>query len=451
MARVLPSRRLSAPEVLASSGTREWKELSKDLQRDVAMDLFRQVENGGRDCADKTALYNALVHGSVAVPQSKVQALFETLDVHDNGRVSASEWVENFQRYITEVSERRQAHHIPAEKNTVKATGSSGRPGTPSMMPYGVRGTASERTLRNTGATVAGKSASNSAKELRRSVRLSVSCSVDGGSDSDSHSSQSSTPKSTTNSPKVAASALTRRLSNVTPAAAGVGLPARRQSDRSVVTKKPAKNTHFVVGHTGLNQRANHDAFKAKLIRRKSLKALLAVFSGISIREDGTVARREFECYMRRNAPDLVQFAQSIYKAVAAKSKTHVADGDEELLDFPALLRVMYPGATEEDIRELIKLTQPREVALHLDGKVEEAKGLFDQYNWSANGWLTPQQFVDGMYIIGMTEEDVDQHYEELFPEDKIITPVNFRTFFAWYSGHELPDKFAHMSKESMA
>eukprot|EP00193_Tetraselmis_chui_P017177 CAMPEP_0177777168 /NCGR_PEP_ID=MMETSP0491_2-20121128/15167_1 /TAXON_ID=63592 /ORGANISM="Tetraselmis chuii, Strain PLY429" /LENGTH=136 /DNA_ID=CAMNT_0019296137 /DNA_START=1207 /DNA_END=1614 /DNA_ORIENTATION=+ len=96
----------------------------------------------------------------VAVPQSKVQALFETLDVHDNGRVSASEWVENFQRYITEVSERRQAHHIPAEKNTVKATGSSGRPGTPSMMPYGVRGTASERTLRNTGATVAGKSAS---------------------------------------------------------------------------------------------------------------------------------------------------------------------------------------------------------------------------------------------------------------------------------------------------
>jgi hypothetical protein len=154
---------------------------------------------------------------------------------------------------------------------------------------------------------------------------------------------------------------------------------------------------------------------------------------------------------MRRNAPDLVQFAQSIYKAVAAKSKTHVADGDEELLDFPALLRVMYPGATEEDIRELIKLTQPREVAPQLDGKVEEAKELFDQYNWSANGWLTPQQFVDGMYIIGMTEEDVDQHYEELFPEDKIITPVNFRTFFAWYSGHELPDKFAHMSKESMA
>jgi hypothetical protein len=66
MARVLPSRRLSAPEVLASSGTREWKELSKDLQRDVAMDLFRQVEKGGRDCADKTALYNALVHGSVS-------------------------------------------------------------------------------------------------------------------------------------------------------------------------------------------------------------------------------------------------------------------------------------------------------------------------------------------------------------------------------------------------
>lgn len=380
----------------------------------------------------------------VGVPQSKVRELFETLDLRETGSVTAAEWRDNFARYIDDVSGER---HIGG--------GSSKAPGRPSFLPNGMRGSASERTLRGTGAP-SGSKATSSSKELRRTVQLSVSCAVDGpGSDSGastpSPSASRGSPKTGTASPKVASSTLTRRLSNVTPAAAGVGKPCK-QSERSVITKKAPKNTHFVVGHYGLNQRANHDAFKAKLIRRKSLKALLAVFSGISIRADGKVSRVEFETYMRKNAPDLVQFARGIYKACAAKCKDNkgLEEGEEELLDFPALLRVMYPGATEEDINALITLSQPRDKPAVLDDKVMEAKELFDSYNWSANGWLTPQQFVDGMYIIGMSDDDVDQHYDELFPDPKIIKPVNFRTFFKWYSGEELPDKFAELSKEDM-
>eukprot|EP00873_Tetraselmis_striata_P042798 jgi/Tetstr1/463062/TSEL_000708.t1 len=445
----LANRRASTQGVLASSDPAELRQLTKDCKHDLATEVFELVDKDRKGVANKQKLYDALVHGEVGVPQSKVRQLFETLDLRDTGSVTADEWRENFGRYIEEVSGEG---HI----GSPKLEGASERPRAPTFLPNGARGTKSERTLRGTGVP-SGSKESGSAKDLRRSVQLSVSCAVESGSDSESRSSPSAmngtrgSPKGTP-SPKVASTGLTRRLSNVTPAAAGVGRPMGKQSERSVITKKGPKNTHFVVGHSGLNQRANHDAFKAKLIRRKSLKALLAVFSGISIRADGKVRRQEFEMYLRKNAPDLVQFARSIYKACAAKCENNkdLEEGDEELLDFPALLRVMYPGATKEDIKELIALSQPRDRAPQLDGKVEEAKELFDQYNWSANGWLTPQQFVDGMYIIGMTDDDVDQHLDELFPDTKVVKPVNFRDFFKWYSsGEDLPEKFADMSMEN--
>lgn len=57
-------------------------------------------------------------------------------------------------------------------------------------------------------------------------------------------------------------------------AGTGPRSPAAKQSDRSVVplVRDKKKEAHFIVGHAGLNRRSDSDAFKAKLVRRKSLK-----------------------------------------------------------------------------------------------------------------------------------------------------------------------------------
>lgn len=182
------------------------------------------------------------------------------------------------------------------------------------------------------------------------------------------------------------------------------------------------------------------------------LQALLGVFKGINLRSNGTISRQEFEHYLRWNAKDLLPHAKGIYSACTAKCpKARAAESDvdvHDLLDFAQLLRVLYPGADADDLRELLELVDKPKAPLVVDwsDKVTECRGLFNMYNVSKDGWMTPDEFSEGMEKLDMDEDDMEFHYNDLFPVTGGMRPINFAKFFQWYTGHELPEEYANES-----
>ena len=175
------------------------------------------------------------------------------------------------------------------------------------------------------------------------------------------------------------------------------------------------------------------------------------------MRENGTISRQEFEHYLRWKSPDLLTHAKGIYAACTvrhAKGKAAVVrneDVTDDMLDFTQLLRVLYPSASSEDISELLKILhrpkQQPEPITDWGEKVKECKSLFQFYNASLDGWMTPDEFADGMERIGMGDDDIEAHCNELFPNGR-CGPVNLAEFFQWYTGFPFPAQFIHESKQ---
>ena len=161
------------------------------------------------------------------------------------------------------------------------------------------------------------------------------------------------------------------------------------------------------------------------------------------------ISRQEFEHYLRWKAPDLLVHAKGIYAACTVKKGKASSKGvlDEEMLDFTQMLRVLYPAASAGDISALLSILHRPKQPKPTDWteKVNECKDLFKFYNVSLDGWMTPNEFSDGMDRIGMDEGEADSNYAELFPDEKCGT-VNFAEFFKWYTGYPLPAQFAHES-----
>mmetsp|Transcript_33163 Transcript_33163/g.93904 ORF Transcript_33163/g.93904 Transcript_33163/m.93904 type:complete len:542 (-) Transcript_33163:2110-3735(-) len=526
--------------LLARGTAEDWKKISKDEYQDLAADVFDVVDADGSGTVDRQELYNSLAHGSVSVPHSVIESLFETLDINQRGEVTEEEWCDNFEIYVKAMMTAREEIEAsatpppptpssrpvsrnpkleplnsrrssnggnllrqsaplpglwrdsagapsPKAKPLIRSSGTPLSPTRPPVgrapliMRNGARGnTQSTRTLPVTERPNLA-STSQSTRSLMRSWQ--VTAPARRGSDTSSSTDPGETPATPTRSSasytfgqrpistlmggrrrsatdaseagSVKPGLRGRRASATSPGELPFGMPHSqrtstpvKQSDRSVVGPRK-KTAHFVMGHYGLNRKADHGAFTAKLVRAKSLKFLLSIFRDINLTDNGTITRLEFEQYLRAKAPDILPHARGIYGACMIKRRRNVTIVEgEETLDFTTLLRTLYPAASSEDIRELLNIiTKEEKHTINWGGKVKEAGELFRIYNTSKDGWLTPSQFLAGMRYIGLPQDDMDNHYYDLFPDETDLDPVNFARFFEWFTGHELPEQFIDESE----
>ena len=200
----------------------------------------------------------------MAVPHKIIESLFEALDVNGDGVVTEDEWLDNFEVYLKCLQD--EANN---SENSGKAPAPSAKG--PQFYRNGVRGTASEKTIKGVAPAAVTSGAAAAAGGLRRSNGVKARRSTDTDA---SYAASECSSASGLSSASGATVSTTRRLSVAGTGGAGDGIvtsPNSKQSDRSVVPKKK-KNAHFIIGHAALNRKSDTDAFKAKLVRRRSLK-----------------------------------------------------------------------------------------------------------------------------------------------------------------------------------
>ena len=204
----------------------------------------------------------------VSVPHRIIESIFESLDINGDGVITEDEWLDNFEVYLKCLRDEAERAAGSGESNVGKASSAKG----PQFYRNGVRGTVSEKTIKG----VTSETAAASGGAAAAAGGLLRSNGVKARRASDTSAAYAASECSSTVSGLSSASGATvstRRLSVAGTGGAGDGMapPNSKQSDRSVVPKKK-KNAHFIIGHAGLNRMADTDAFKAKLVRRRSLK-----------------------------------------------------------------------------------------------------------------------------------------------------------------------------------
>ena len=184
-------------------------------------------------------------------------------------------------------------------------------------------------------------------------------------------------------------------------------LPGRLSRDRS-----GAKPNHVVTGSQHLNKLVGQDVFDSITVTNKDMAQFLHIFIDMEVSPDGTVSRANFKAHIALTAPNLMEYAMSMYdKALDSSVTRQTSRGGvkSECLDFRRLLHCIFPTAGKQDIEELVKMATRARLAAHatlaratgrpLPRVLKHAnpRGLFSLWNTSNTGRLTLDECFEGM------------------------------------------------------
>jgi Ca2+-binding EF-hand superfamily protein len=183
------------------------------------------------------------------------------------------------------------------------------------------------------------------------------------------------------------------------------------------------------------------DKSRKQMLRAEDMKSYVAAFQGISVADNGTVQLEDFMKHVNEASPKLADHAMSMYENLVRKSKN-----DDGSVDAGAMLRVLFPGICDEDVRNIIEMckAKPRQTEEqirqeHMLKLLDEAKELFRVLDTKDSGFLSRADAIEATRsgLLDMTDVDM----EEVFGKRGTSTDrpfVAFDVFFEWYSASDL-------------
>jgi len=178
-------------------------------------------------------------------------------------------------------------------------------------------------------------------------------------------------------------------------------------------------------------------SIKSRMVRSSSMRYYLSAFEGIKVDSDGKVTLENFLLHVQQCAPGLRQHAMSMYETLQRKADSGLEQRGKEGVDFATLLQVLFPGASKQDIKVMVRMSQSQihsREEQEMISELEESKAVFDSLNKSRSGFLSRAEAMSDL----SSDAQLNINLDDLFGREGTSIErhqVPFEDFYEWYTG----------------
>ncbi|DBA87241.1 hypothetical protein WJX77_008733 [Trebouxia sp. C0004] len=183
----------------------------------------------------------------------------------------------------------------------------------------------------------------------------------------------------------------------------GAALGATMKQVHDNAKEERRKKYCCVRGSSALNSLSGTDAFRMSIVRVNSAKRLRHLFEQIDTDHDGKFDASDFRFFLHKSSLRLEKMTQGLFNNIDRAGKG--------FLVFKDFVRMMYPNATESNVRQLMSMARDQKATYKVmmtPERIREMKATFKDCDTDGSGDVSRSEFIEGIQNAGYTAEQAE-------------------------------------------